>query len=144
MTWMLCYSKPSTLASLDCPLLYFTPACKHIPINHSPASAFFSCAAAKTEQHMKSEVPVIIEFANSIGRDANMDDTVVRNCINLLGDICSTVPSAGPIFQQARNGDWEKLVGYCNDSGHLLSDTEWAINTVSNACGVSPAALAAS
>lgn len=92
---------------------------------------------------MKSEVPIIIEFANSIGRDHAMDDTVVRNCVNLLGDICTTVPSVGPMFQQSRSGDWEKLVAYCNDSGHLLSDTEWAIQAISSACNVPPAALTA-
>lgn len=97
-------------------------------------------SAAKAEQHMQSEVPLILEFANSIGRDQAMDDTVVRNCVNLLGDICTTVPSVGPIFQQARGNDWEKLVAYCNDSGHLLGDTEWAITAIGKACnGALPA-----
>eukprot|EP00775_Hariotina_reticulata_P014411 gene14411-14517_t len=43
------------------------------------------------DQLMISEVPYIVEFANSIGRDQQPDDTVVRNCVNLLGDICTVM-----------------------------------------------------
>jgi hypothetical protein len=89
--------------------------------------------AGKADLQMKSEVPLIIEFANSIGRDATLDDTVVRNCVNLLGDICTVVNHVGPILRQARTNDWEKLLNYCSDSGHLLGDTEWAINAVHTA-----------
>lgn len=139
--------------------------------------------AGKADVLLKSEVPLIIEFANSIGRDTQPDDTVVRNCVNLLGDICTVVtqvrrrrrgaprcaalrswprmhvcclarcacarltcwraapaaaaaaaPSSrmqvGPVLQQSSSNDWEKLLTYCQDSGHLLGDTEWAINAV--------------
>jgi hypothetical protein len=89
--------------------------------------------AGKADALMKSEVPFIIEFANSIGSDSQMDDTVVRNCVNLLGDICTVVTNVGPLLRQARNDDWEKLLNYCADSGHLLGDTEWAINAVHTA-----------
>jgi hypothetical protein len=93
----------------------------------------YSYPAGKADLHMKSEVPLIIEFACSIGRDQQLDDTVVRNCVNLLGDICTVVTNVGPILQQARTNDWEKLLNYCTDSGHLLGDTEWAINAVHTA-----------
>lgn len=89
--------------------------------------------AGKADLHIKAEVPLIIEFANSIGRDQQLDDTVVRNCVNLLGDICTVVTHVGPMLQQARTADWEKLLNYCNDSGHLLGDTEWAISAVHTA-----------
>jgi hypothetical protein len=95
--------------------------------------AFLFVFAGKADVLMKSEVPLIIEFANSIGRDQQLDDTVVRNCVNLLGDICTVVTHVGPLLQQARTDDWEKLLNFCNDSGHLLGDTEWAINAVHTA-----------
>lgn len=82
---------------------------------------------------MKSEVPLIIEFANSIARDSQLDDTVVRNMVNLLGDICTVVTNVGPIFRQSSSRDWEKLLVHCSDSGHLLGDTEWAIQAVHGA-----------
>jgi hypothetical protein len=75
-------------------------------------------------------VPLIIEFANSIARDAALDDTVVRDVVNLLGDVCTVVPGVGPAFVAANSRDWEKLLSFCTDSGHLLGDTEWALQAV--------------
>lgn len=82
---------------------------------------------------MTVEVPRITEFANSIARDGEMDDTVVRNCVNLLGDVSSMIPTAGAAFMQGTK-QWEQLMVYCQDSGHLLGDTEWAITKVREAC----------
>ena len=87
----------------------------------------------KADQHMKSELPLIIEFANSIGRDPNMDELVVRNCVNLLGDICTVVTNVGPLLQQARSQDWEKLLNYCHDSDSIAPDTDWAVQAVTTA-----------
>lgn len=81
---------------------------------------------------MKGEVPRIIEFANSIARDSTMDDTVVRNCVNLLGDVCTVIPNVGAAFNNSSK-EWEQLMVYCQDSGHLLGDTEWAISRVRSA-----------
>jgi hypothetical protein len=53
--------------------------------------------AGVADQLMISEVPYIVEFANSIGRDQQPDDTVVRNCVNLLGDICTVMNQVGHI-----------------------------------------------
>lgn len=77
-------------------------------------------------------MPQIIVFANSIARDSTMDDTVVRNCVNLMGDVCTVIPNVGPAFQ-TQSKEWEQLMVYCQDSGHLLGDTEWAIQAVRNA-----------
>lgn len=85
----------------------------------------------KAEQYLKGEVPRIIEFANSIARDSTMDDTVVRNCVNLLGDVCTVIPNVGAAFNNSSK-EWEQLMVYCQDSGHLLGDTEWAIQAVRN------------
>lgn len=104
-----------------------------IGILEAYSGIFQGLGPGKADLQMKSEVPLIIEFANSIGRDATLDDTVVRNCVNLLGDICTVVNHVGPILRQARTNDWEKLLNYCSDSGHLLGDTEWAINAVHTA-----------
>ena len=92
-------------------------------------------SAAKAEANMKDQVPVIIEFANSIGKDQHMDDTVVRNCVNLLGDILSTVPSTAAVLQRYAHGDWEKLLGFCNENSHLQDDTQWALSVIQNAAG---------
>lgn len=82
---------------------------------------------------MKSEVQLIIEFANSIARDAVPDDTVVRNMVNLLGDVCTVTTGVGPLFLASSSRDWEKLLTFCTDSGHLLGDTEWALQAVHTA-----------
>jgi hypothetical protein len=89
-------------------------------------------AADKVQHYLTAEVPRIIEFANSIARDSVMDDTVVRNCVNLLGDMCSVMPASGAALAQSSK-EWEQLMVYCQDSGHLLGDTEWAINAVRGA-----------
>lgn len=91
------------------------------------------CIAGKADQLMKPEVSLIIEFCNSIGRDPTPDDTVVRNAVNLLGDICTVVTNVGSLLQQAQSNDWEKLISYCHDSEHLVGDTEWAVNAVTTA-----------
>ncbi|KAF8069441.1 KPNB1 [Scenedesmus sp. PABB004] len=104
-----------------------------IGILEAYSGIFQGLGSGKAEAYMKGEVPLIVEFANSIGRDATPDDTVVRNCVNLLGDIATVVPGVGPLLQASSSKDWEKLLAYCHDSGHLLGDTEWAINAVSAA-----------
>jgi hypothetical protein len=79
---------------------------------------------------MRSEVPLIIEFAGSIGRDKAPDDTVLRNCANLLGDIATVVPGAGALFAAAPSRDWEQLLVACSEASHIAVDTEWAVNAV--------------
>jgi hypothetical protein len=103
-----------------CSLKIFWSCCTH-------------CFAGKADILMKSELPLIIEFANSIGRDPSMDEVVVRNCVFLLGDICTTVSNVGPLLQQARSQDWEKLLNYCHDSESIAPDTDWAVQAVTTA-----------
>lgn len=93
-----------------------------------------SCVgAAKADHYLRGEIPRIIEFANSIARESdNLDDTVVRNCVNLLGDVCTVIPNVGGAFNNSSK-EWEQLMVYCQDSGHLLGDTEWAISRVRSA-----------
>ena len=98
-----------------------------------PVAAASSCVAAKADHYLRGEIPRIIEFANSIARESdNLDDTVVRNCVNLLGDVCTVIPNVGGAFNNSSK-EWEQLMVYCQDSGHLLGDTEWAINAVRGA-----------
>lgn len=91
-----------------------------------------SVPAGKADHYLRSEVPRIIDFANSIVRDQALDDTVVRNCVNVLGDVCTVIPNIGGAFS-ASSKQWESLIVYCQDSGHLLGDTEWAITAVRTA-----------
>jgi len=104
-----------------------------IGILEAYSGIFQGLGPGKADQHMKSELPLIIEFANSIGRDPNMDELVVRNCVNLLGDICTVVTNVGPLLQQARSQDWEKLLNYCHDSDSIAPDTDWAVQAVTTA-----------
>jgi hypothetical protein len=92
--------------------------------------SLLSCApTGKAEQYLRGDVPAIIMFANSIAADEDLDDTVVRNCVNLLGDVCTVIPNVGDAFQHNHQG-CEKLFTYCRDSGHLLGDCQWAIDAV--------------
>ena len=95
--------------------------------DHHPAAC-----TGKADHYLRGEVPNIIAFANSIAGDSTMDDTVVRNCVNLLGDVCTVIPNVGGAFNNSSK-EWEQLMVYCQDSGHLLGDTEWAISAVRSA-----------
>jgi hypothetical protein len=88
-----------------------------------------SALSADRAAALAPDLPAIIEFANSIARESVMDDTVVRNCVNVLGDVCMNIRNAGTVFNNSSK-DWQQLVVYCQDSGHLLGDTDWAIAAV--------------
>lgn len=98
-----------------------------------PTSTHAHAHTGKADQHMKSDLPLIVEFANSIGQDSDPDDQVVRNCVALLGDICAVVTNAGPVLQNASTRDWEKLLNYCHDNDRFGPDMEWAVNAVTSA-----------
>jgi hypothetical protein len=87
---------------------------------------------------MKSEVPHIMAFANSIARDAVLDDTVVRYMVHLMGDMATVLSGIGPAMTGSGH-DWQKLIAYCQDS-HLLGDTEWALHAIAQQCNPTPAA----
>lgn len=83
------------------------------------------------EQHLKSEVGAIFHFVTSIAATQPYDDDVVKNTVNLLGDILSKMPSVG---------DWLKslppdsltgvttLAKYCESSDDLTAGTEFGLN----------------
>ena len=79
---------------------------------------------------MKGELPLVLQFSNAVGAEAAPDDTVARNTVNLLGDICSVAPSFGALLSQAQGQGWQKLVAYCQESDHLAGDTDWAVSAI--------------
>jgi hypothetical protein len=144
-----CYQADELLNTAGCPYLLCCVTCC-VPCDSKPYMAMGSrlhsrlltsacccvvlcCPTGKAEHYLRGDVPAIILFANSIAADEDLDDTVVRNCVNLLGDVCTVIPNVGDAFQPNNSAGCEKLFMYCRDSGHLLGDCQWAIDAVNTA-----------
>eukprot|EP00798_Chlamydomonas_sp_ICE-L_P004677 gene4677-14877_t len=77
--------------------------------------------SAKCEQYLKPEVAGLVEFASSIGTDADPDLDVCKSAVDMLGDICSVMT------------EWLKLVNTCKQSSHIQEDCEWAVQQIEGA-----------
>lgn len=84
----------------------------------------------KCEQYLKNEVPGLVEFASSIGAEADPDSSVAKSTVNMLGDVCSVMAGVGPLLRSSPRQEWLKLVSSCKESSLIQEDCEWAMQQI--------------
>ncbi|KIY96712.1 Importin subunit beta-1 [Monoraphidium neglectum] len=97
---------------------------------------FQGLPSGSAEGPLRADVPLILEFANTIARDQaseEYDELVVRATVSLLGDMVTTVQGVGSLLASQRGQDWEKLLSWVHESDALGSDLDWAVNAISGA-----------
>lgn len=108
-----------------------------IGIFEAYAGIFNGLSQARCDEAMRGEVPMIVEFLGKVAEDqeALSEDAVLKNAINLLGDICAKVPSAGQVLKQAGTSPTPNalsLLGAAQapEMAHVMDSVEWAISQV--------------
>lgn len=89
-------------------------------------SLFQGLSSPLVDRTLKGEASIIVEFIATIGADADdVEESVARAAVNLLGDMCSVVPNVGQALVTCPMQDWQKLVRLCQET-ELQNGSDWA------------------